>query len=264
MKDTYYLDPRVAAEYDAEHRGRQITEDDVPFYVELAKKAAADGQSVLELACGTGRVTLPIAAAGVHVTGFDNSPAMLEIARSKSGKATNPRWLEAEMTSFEMEERFGLVIIPFRSFLHLPTVADQKACLRRIHDHLIDGGRLALNFFNPNVVTIAEWLTTKRGSREQLGRLEGKEEWSSREYSTAEQMLNETRVEEQFIDANAVISRVYRNMRLRYVYRYEMEHLLSLCGFEIEALYGWFDRRPFTDHSQELVWIARKISKSDQ
>jgi ubiquinone/menaquinone biosynthesis C-methylase UbiE len=233
MKDTYYLDVRVAAEYDDEHRGNEITEADVPFYLELANEAAAAGQSVLDLACGTGRVALPIAEAGVRVTGIDASPAMLEVARQKRAGADNPTWIEGDMTSFELDQRFGLVIIPFRSFLHLLTVEDQKACLQTIHRHLLPGGRLALNFFNPDLVMMARRL----------------------EHEPTEDRLS---------DANAVISRVYRNMRLRYVHRDEMEHLLALCGFKVEALYGWFDRRPFADDSTEMVWIARRLTESDQ
>jgi ubiquinone/menaquinone biosynthesis C-methylase UbiE len=233
MKDTYYLDARVAAGYDEEHRGREITEADIPFYLELAKEAAAAGQSVLELACGTGRVTLPLAQAGVRVTGIDSSPAMLEIARQKSGNTGNPVWVEADMTSFELDDHFGLVIIPFRSFLHLLTFEDQKTCLRRIHEHLMAGGRLALNFFNRDLA-----MMTRRLEHEQA--------------------------DDGLSHANAVISRVYRNMRLRYVHRQEMEDLLTLSGFKVEALYGWFDCRPFADNSQEMVWIARKVTESDQ
>lgn len=261
MKDSYYLDPRVAAAYDAEHEGRDITEADVPFYVELAKQAGTSGHRVLELACGTGRVTLPIADAGVRITGIDVSPAMLEIARAKTEGRDNPRWVEANMASFQLEERFGLAIIPFRSFLLLLTIEEQKACLRRIHDHLIEGGRLALNFFNPSAIATAEWQTTKKGSLQRLGRLDGEEHWSTRKYSTSEQTLEETRIAEELSNANAVISRVYRNMRIRYVYRYEMEHLLSLCGFDVEALYGRFDGSAFSDESQEMIWVARSINR---
>jgi SAM-dependent methyltransferase len=261
MKDTYYLDPRVAAAYDAEHDGREITRDDVPFYVELAKEAAAAGQSVLELACGTGRISIPMAAAGVRVTGIDNSPAMLAVARGKSS-GDNPRWVEADMTSFELDERFGLALIPFRSFLHLLTVEDQKACLQRIHGHLLPGGRLALNFFNPDLVMMGGWLGDRRRTRRLVEKRDDTERWETARYSTSGQTLDYEQVDEQLNDANAVISRVYRNMHLRYVYRYEMEHLLALTGFEVEALYGWFDRRPFTDASQEMVWVARRIAGS--
>ena len=69
------------------------------------------------------------------------------------------------MTSFELDERFGLVVIPFRSFLCLLTVAEQKACLQRVHEHLVDGGRLALNFFNPNMLMMAEWLNDQRATK---------------------------------------------------------------------------------------------------
>ena len=262
MKDSYYLDPRVAAGYDAEHAGREITRDDVPFYVGLAEEAAAAGHSVLELACGTGRVALPIAAAGARITGIDSSPAMLEVARAKS-EGDNPRWLEADMTTFDLEERFGLVIIPFRSFLHLLTTEDQKACLRRAHDHLNAGGRLALNFFNPGLLMMAGWLSDRRPTRRLVEKRGFVERWETRRYSTSGQTLDHEQIDER-ADASAVISRVYRNMRLRYVYRYEMEHLLALTGFEVEALYGWFDGTPFTDESREMVWIARSISGSGQ
>lgn len=253
-RDSYYLDARVAAAYDAEHAESRIAIDDIPFYVDLAKEAAAAGHRVLELACGTGRVTIPIADAGVGVTGVDRSPAMLDVARQKTAGRGNPVWTEGDMTSFEAAGPFGLVIIPFRSFLHLIEVGDQKACLRRIHDHLLPGGRLALNFFNPNLTIIGAWQGAKRGALERMGPTT----WETREYTSADQVLHETRIEETLSDDNAVISRVYRNLRIRYVFRYEMEHLLALCGFEVEALYGWFDRRPFTEESEELVWIARK------
>jgi SAM-dependent methyltransferase len=265
MKDSYYHDPRVAAEYDAEHVGRDVTTDDIPFYVDLAREAASSGHSVLELACGTGRVTIPIADAGARVTGLDASAAMLEVAGAKTAGRNNPRWLQADMTEFRLEERFGLVIIPFSSFLHLLTVSDQKACLRLAHEHLVPGGRLALNIFNPDIVMIASWLTGRRDALERLRRqasaIAGRETWATRRYSTSQQSLDETRIEEGLSDEGAVISRVYRNLRLRYVFRYEMEHLLALSGFEVEALYGWFDRRPFDDESRQMVWTARRTNR---
>lgn len=256
---TYYFDPRVAADYDAEiERLTAVVRDDVPFYVDLARQAGAAGQSVLELGCGTGRVTIPIAQAGVDIVGLDNSPAMLEVARRKAGDAGNPRWVLAEMADFRLDQRFGLVIIPFRSFLLLLTVGEQKACLARIYDHLVPGGKLALNVFNPSILAIAGWLGAD--SERWLRRVEGPgmERWVNRRYSPASQQLNETRTDVDLSDAGAVVQRVERNLRLRWVYRYEMEHLLALAGFEVEALYGWFDGSPFTDDSDEMVWVARR------
>jgi len=230
----------------------------VPFYLDLAREAAAAGHPVLELGCGTGRVTVPIAQAGVEVVGLDNAPAMLDVARSKAGTTSNPRWVLGSMTDFVLDQRFGLAIIPFRSFLLLLTVEEQKACLARIHEHLVEGGRLALNIFNPSILAIAEWLGDEgqRWQRSQIG--PGRERWANRHYSPASQELNETRTDVHLSDQGAVIQRVERNLRLRWVYRYEMEHLLALAGFEVEALYGWFDGAAFTDDSSEMIWVARR------
>jgi SAM-dependent methyltransferase len=255
----YYFDPQVAADYDAEIEGlTAVVRDDIPFYVGLAREAAAAGQAVLELGCGTGRVTLPIAEAGVEIVGLDNSPAMLDVARAKARDARNPQWVQAGMADFQLGQRFGLVIIPFRSFLLLLTVEEQKACLARVRDHLVDGGRLALNVFNPSILAIADWLGERSERWLRRSDAPGKERWTHREYRPASQELNETRADVELSDAGAVIQRVERNLRLRWVYRYEMEHLLALAGFDVEALSGWFDGAPFTDESNEMVWIARR------
>jgi SAM-dependent methyltransferase len=259
MSEGYYFDPAVAGAYDDEiERLDAVIRDDVPFYVALAEQAAIVGQGVLELGCGTGRVTLPIARAGVDVVGLDNAGPMLDVARGKAGGASNPRWVQGDMTDFDLGQRFGLVIIPFRSFLLLLTVEQQKACLARIHEHLGSGGRLALNIFNPSILAIADWLGNKgdRWQRSQTGPKQ--ERWVNRRYDPASQELNETRTEVELSDVGAVIQRTERNLRLRWVWRYEMEHLLTLGGFEVEALYGWFDGSPFTDESSEMIWVAKR------
>ena len=214
MPDDYYFKSANAEAYDAGMGRSADAMDDVTFYVELARQAAAAGQAVLELGCGTGRVTIPIAQAGVDVVGLDNAPAMLAVARRKATAAgLDVRWVTADMRNLQLEQRFGLVIIPFRSFLHMLTDADQLSCLSRIYEHLIPGGRFALNFF--------------------VQRLAGRA-------------------------PTPVISRIYKTIQVRYVSRSEMEGLLRGSGFEVEALYGWFDRRPFTDQSSEMVWLARR------
>ena len=137
---------------------------DVDFFVELAREAASEGHPVLELACGTGRVAIPIAREGISVVGLDVSSAMLARAHEKSAGLESIRFVEANMSEFSLGESFGLVIIPARSFQHLLTVADQLSCLRCILDHLTLGGRLVINIFNPSIPMIAEWLGAKRGT----------------------------------------------------------------------------------------------------
>ena len=223
----YYLDPRVAARYDRVTRALPVVTDDIPFYVDLARQAALRGQSVLELGCGTGRVTIPVAQTGARTTGLDNAAPMIEIARRKAADAgVEVTWVEADMASFDLGTRFGLVIIPFRSFTLLLAEDAQTACLACIRSHLVDGGRLALNFFNPDPALIAKARVKVDGDDERI--------------------------------YGPLISRTERDLRMRYVFRDEMERLLTEAGFEVEALYGWFDGRPFDDDSDEMVWVARK------
>jgi SAM-dependent methyltransferase len=228
----YYFDPRIARAYDAEIEGEAVVVDDIPFYVGLAQQAAANGHGVLELGCGTGRVTIPIAQAGVEVVGLDNSAAMLDVAGAKAIEAavTNVRWVEGEMESFELAQRFGLVIIPFRSFQLLLTDEQQLSCLNLVWRHLQPGGRLALNLMNPELVE-----KVRRSFPPQGRGLDSLVRFSAR---------------------------TQRNLKSRYIARYEMQGLLARAGFAVEALFGWFDGRPFSGESREIVWLAKKAEQS--
>lgn len=255
MKD--YYDPIA---YDARV---QPPPGDVDFYRSLAREAHEAGHPVLELACGTGRVAIPIARDGVRVVGLDRSPPMLARAREKSTGFDNVRWVEGDMRDFELPEDFGLVYIPFRSFQHLLTVDDQLSCLRCIKRHLVPGGCLAINVFNPDIVRIGEWLTVRRGSLERRRdwyiAASGRPAvgWESCRYRIATQELDCDIIGEELSDDGAVISRVYQHLKLRYVFRFEMEHLLARTGFAVAALYGDHLRSPFADTSPEMVWVAR-------
>ena len=236
---------------------------DAAFYVEEARRA---GSPVLDLACGTGRVLIPMAHAGVPVTGLDSSPAMLAVARKKVARlpeAARQRieLIEGDMRSFSLGRRFDLAIIPFRSFLHLMTPADQRRALGRIRDHLADGGRFVFNIFDPRLDMIASHIGQPDAALEMESEFTHPEtgrqvvEWVRRRYDAATQTIEEERVLEE-LEAGQVVSRTSAPITLRWVYRYEMEHLLELSGFAVEALYGGFDRGPFR-HGGEQVWVAR-------
>ncbi len=245
-------------------------EQDIPFYVELAQEAEPP---VLELACGTGRVLIPVAEAGVSVWGLDSSTEMLEVAREKV--ATLPpevqkriRLVEGDMRDFTLEERFGLIYIPFRAFLHLLTVEDQLAALQCVRRHLKPNGRLALDIFDPNLHYIVEHLNyggpalARQMGLDYLDPQTGQRVlvWSSRRYDPPQQRIEEERLFERLDEEGRVVERRYRTLTLRWIYRWEMEHLLARAGFEVEALYGGFQKEPFTEMGQDLVWIARPVS----
>jgi SAM-dependent methyltransferase len=222
----------------------------------------------LELACGTGRVLIPVAEAGVQVIRLDGSPGMLEKLRDKL--QTLPvdvrarlRVLKGDMRSFDLGRQFAFIYIPARSFLHLMTVDDQKAALGCIHRHLQDDGRLALNFFNPSLSLINEaadrWrpfvegreFVNERGNRVMV--------WNTRRYDTVNQVIEQYTIYDEIDEGGRVVDRRYMPLTLRWIYRFEFEHLLATCGFAVEALYGTFDREPFSNERQELIWVARKV-----
>jgi SAM-dependent methyltransferase len=252
-----------ATTYDAQFAGRL---DDIPYYVEEASRAQPP---VLELACGTGRVLIPVAKAGVQVYGLDSSPAMLDVCRRKVAELSEDVQAlitldEADMRDFSFDMRFGLIYCPFRAFLHLMTTEDQIAALHNIRRHLRDNGRFALNFFNPDVSFIAEGSGRGRGAartqHEFIDPASGNRVivWATMGHDPVKQLIDTYIIHDE-VDSNGhLLRRAYKPMRLRWIYRYEFEHLLHRCGFEVEALYGDFDRRPFTEMHQELVWIARK------
>ena len=249
--------------YDAQYWG--YTED-IAFYAEEASKATGP---VLELACGTGRVLLPCAEAGAFVTGLDSSPAMLNRCREKLAAysqevAARVRLATGDMRAFQLPERFELITIPFRSFLLLLTVQDQLQALATIREHLTNTGRLIFNVFVPDVKMIAErsgrageavthvkeFLIPESGHRMVM--------WDSRHYQINEQMLESLFIYDEVDETGQVVRRSYKPLKLRWMYRYEAEHLLARSGFVVEALYGGFSRQPFDEDSQEMIWVACK------
>lgn len=247
--------------YDLQYEGY---EEDIPFYVGEAQRATSP---VLELACGSGRVTIPIAQAGVEVVGLYSSPEMLAVAQQKVAQLSPEvkgriHLLEGDMRDFSLDERFGLIMIPFRSFLLLLSVEDQKQALRNIYRHLRPDGRLTLNIFVPDLGMIASHSSPLGEPLRRLKEVKDPEPghqimmWETRHHDQHRQIIENLFIYEELDETGVVVKRTYRPLRLRWVYRYEMEHLLDLCGFRVEELYGGFDRQPFDEKSREMIWVA--------
>lgn len=238
---------------------------DAQFYIEEARKA---GSPVLEIGCGTGRILLPTAEAGMHVVGLDRSPTMLSILRRKldaysTDTQSRVELVERDMRNFSLARRFRLVTIPFRAFLHLLTSKDQRQALACIREHLADDGRLVFNIFDPDLELIAahlgplgsalkkdsEFIHPDTGRRVVM--------WFTGQYDPERQMLDGSFIFEELDEQGRVVAKTYSPLTLRYVYRYEMRYLLELCGYKVEALYGDFRRGPFRAGGEQ-IWVARK------
>ncbi len=240
-------------------------EGDAEFYAHQAVQA---GGPVLELGCGTGRILVPVAQAGATVVGLDQSAAMLAIAKRKIAKLDDKTrrritLVRGDMRTFSLRKRYALIMVPYRAFLHLLTPEDQRQALARIRHHLDDNGRLILNIFDPRLDIIAahfgplgsalkrddEFVHPVTGNRVVV--------WDTRQYDPEQQLIDQTFVFEEMNANGRVISKTMSTYLLRYVYRYEMQYLLELAGFQVEALYGDFEQGPF-HYGREQIWVARR------
>jgi ubiquinone/menaquinone biosynthesis C-methylase UbiE len=216
---------------------------DVPFYVELAREAEGP---LVELAVGSGRVAIPVAQeTGRTVIGIDSSPAMLALARERALAAGVQLDLrEADMRQLELEEPAGLVYCPFRALLHVPGWRDKRRVFERVAASLRPGGRFAWNAF----VFDHEIAARHDGFAARHGRL-----WEYVEHSKGDNRIDVTAF-------GGEPGAEPRTISVWWATRSEWEGLVDAAGLEVEALYGWFDRRPFDDQSPEFVWIARRPS----
>jgi SAM-dependent methyltransferase len=238
---------RIAGLYDS--WSRSVTED-VDFYVAEARKATGAagpgrdgrGQRIVELGVGTGRIAVPTAAAGVRVIGIDSSAGMLEVCRRRAEAAGVESLLDLRLGDLRdppVDERVPLVTCPFRSYLHLADAGERLAALRAARELLIPGGRLIFDVFAPSADDIedthARWLEREPGI------------WERADWDDRERRLTLT-VRGQ--DAES-------SMTLAWLSPDEWRLLLERAGFEVEASYGWFDRRPYRG-GEDSIWIARR------
>jgi SAM-dependent methyltransferase len=216
---------------------RSVVED-VPFYVD---EAVRSGGPVLELGVGTGRIAVPIAASGIRVVGVDLSAGMLEVARENAALAGAELDLRhGDMRDPPVDETFPLVICPFRSLLHMETDEDRRLALRAVSSRLAGGdGRFVFDVFTPSAEDIAH--THGR----YIERVPGI--WERADWHQATRTLV---LRLRSLDAESEMSLAWLSVA-------EWRTLLTEEGFEVEALYGWFDRRPH-DGEEDMVFVTRR------
>lgn len=236
---------------------------DVAFYVSAAKEF---GEPVLELGCGSGRVTVAVAKAGFKITGLDLSLKMLAQAEEKAGKLPaeireRVNFVQGNMTNFELADRFWLAIIPFRPFQHLLDVKQQLACLQCVHKHLQPGGRLVLDFFqtDPRRMHDQEYLHERQVAEYEMS--EGRKVRLTERvtaFHRADQ-INDVEMVYDVTHGDGRQERLTMAFPFRYFFRYEVEHLLARGGFEVEETFGDFDRSALRDNSPEMIFVTRAV-----
>jgi SAM-dependent methyltransferase len=207
--------------------------EDVPFYVDLARRA--DGPLV-ELAVGNGRVAIPVAqATGERVIGIDTSPAMLAQARANAAAASVDLDLrEGDLRDLALDEPAALVYCPFRALLHLPTWADRRRTFERVAASLRPSGRFAWNAFVFDHAIAARYDGSHQNDPVP----------HSLRYAVGDNRIDIT------LDGDGTSS-------LWWATKNEWLGLVDVAGLEVESLHGGFACEPFTDESHEYVFVAR-------
>ena len=239
---------------------------EIDFYRELLRMINSEHVNMLEIACGTGRVSRQLVSTGAKITGLDLSPELLNIARGKSAGIQNIHWISGDMRSFNLGQKFNLVIIPGHSFQFMLTPMDQVRCMDCIKQHLDPDGVLVIHLDHQDVNwlgslprqatgTYSEWRELKHPLTGHTIRTAN--EWT---YEPATQTATVTTVWAEIGLGGVVVQRWQREpMPLHCVFRFEMEHLLMRAGYAIEAVYGDFFKSALTDESEQMIWVARNI-----
>jgi len=242
-------------------RGGRDLGDDVALYLGVVRGA---GGRVLELGCGTGRVTIALAMAGCHATGLDLSAAMLAEADQRRDALNGDVrdrlcFIPGDMADFALDQAFDAVIILFRSFMCLLDVTDQRRCLGRIPEHLRPGGVVALALFDPRLDLYVPGAFEPR-SDSGIDPRTGHTivvDVLTRTNDPFTQVLRETWRFTELDAAGMTLRSEEETLSMRWTYRHEMHHLSELSGFEVVGEDSDVDLSPPT-YGREQVWLARR------
>lgn len=228
----------------------------VEFYLELAR--AANGR-VLDLCCGTGRILLKVLQAGIDAEGVDLAPAMLATLRKKAAaRGLHAKVTEANMTSFRLDRRFGLIVIACNAFVHNLTTQEQLATLRNCREHLLPGGLLVFDTYFPASAIIMAPQNTRVLEIEFKHPHTGlpARNYDTRSFDRVQQTQHSIN-ELEFLDAAGNVMEVHRSeTTVRWIYKSEMELLLQVAGFSRWEICGGFDRRPLVNEDDAMIVLA--------
>lgn len=237
----------IAAYYDLEHAGFR---DDVDFYLSVLRAGP-----VLEVGAGTGRLTLPLVRSGLEVWGVDTSPAMLSRARDKLAGYPGGHLMCGNILDLLLDVQFAAILLPLNALWHFADVEEQVRLLRQLRSRLQVDGMLVIDVSNP--FTMVDRGT--HGEMRQRFRIEESGRYIAG-YSAAwddpgrQQLQLSLSYEETASDGTTL--RRHARLDLRYVYRFELELLLRLTDFQLDRLYGTYDREDYGEDSPNLIAVA--------
>ena len=250
------------AEFYDEDMGRNNPGKDISFYLDRATRVSGP---ILELGCGTGRITLPLVSHGCCVEALDASMPMLRELERKAERQLSVgerqrltlHWMD--MRDLKLEKRFALILCPFSAFTYLAEEEDQSRALRKILDHLEADGVFILDTFVPHyedLVLPDEHVYFDYRRQLENGVVLEREKTIAKDLT---RQINIVRRTYRFLGADgAALKTVTTEERIRYRFRGEMVLLLENHGFEVTEQYGDFEGRPYHHRATMMVFICKK------
>lgn len=244
---------QIAPFYDVEHAH---FDEDLELYRNFADLS---GSPLLELACGSGRLLVPLALEGFELTGVDNSPAMLNLAEQRlqeAGVAARCKLVLQDICALHLDKKFRLAFAALGSFAHITTRQQQQQALTAVRAHLIAGGRFILDISNAD----ARNMEDLSGQMLHQGTWQRKDDsllthFVSPASSTTKHLLELTHFYDVHIQAGPVQRTVIKTHLYLFEYN-EMELLLEKAGFVVKDVYGDYELDPFENDSPRMIFIA--------
>ena len=239
---------------DGRHYDRLFTggNEDLAFWVGQAKKY---GDPVLELACGTGRVTINLAKEGFNVTGIDNSEGMLNEARRKSSEENvEIEWVKADMRDFDLGKAFSLIILPANALCHLLDLSDFEACLASVRRHLTHDGRFVINVFVPKM----ELLINKPGERFPFSEYDDPDGQGRIVVTESYVYEPDTQIRriKTFYSIPGKDKEVEGELNMRMYFPQELDALIKYNGFVIDDKFGDYDQAAFNSRAGKQLIVC--------
>lgn len=226
----------------------------VPFYGDVARRQAG---TVLEVACGTGQLTIPIALQGLPTVGVDRSRAMLQVAKTRASDLNaSAAFLQGDMCDFAFGREFSLIIVARNSLLHLLSTADLLAALTTVRRHLAHDGVFAFDIFNPDLSILSRppgrRFPLMETNTSRFGPLSVE---ATNDYDSATQVNSGT----WYVSAPDRGETWTLPLVLRSIFPQELPLLLSAAGLELISRFGDLSGAPFGPRSRAQVCLCRRI-----
>jgi len=232
--------------------------EDVKFIDKWASKTKG---LIIDLACGTGRVTIPLASRGYNLIGVDLHKGMLNEAIRKTTKLDlQIEWIEQDCSKLNLSVKSNLIYSVGNSFQHFLTNEAQDGLLMSVNKHLETGGIFIFGTRFPNADELLQPSTEEYWRTYIDSETQNKVNvYTISKYDSLSQVQHNTTIRKITNNDEEIVDEVRTNISLRYVFPKEMERFLYGNGFEIVSVYKDWNETPISEDSYQMVYVCKKI-----